>query len=340
MYAVIVGATGLAGQELVKLILDRRFIDPHTEGFMLYASDRSVGTCIAHAGVSFLTAPMVNDMFVGVDVAFFAVDSKVARALAPKALGAGAIVIDKSSAFRMDEDVPLVIPEINPQALEGHKGLIASPNCSTTIMLMGLFPLHRQFGLKRVTVSTYQSISGGGNGLVASYNAEIISIFGPFSNIPDPGELPDVPHFNNVVPHIDSFDEDGFTGEETKMVAESRKILGMPNLPIVATCVRVPVTRGHSMSVNAEFESPVDVESARQAILRFSHETGGAVGLVDGHVAGAYPMPSQIAHKNHCEVGRIRKDPTCKNGLVLFISGDNLWKGAALNALQIAEHIT
>ncbi|MCR6657165.1 MAG: aspartate-semialdehyde dehydrogenase [Opitutus sp.] len=242
---------------------------------------------------------------------------------------AGCVVIDKSSAYRMDPDVPLVIPEINPEALRNHKGIIANPNCSTAVLLMALWPLHQAFGLKRYFSATYQSVSGTGVEAVEELESQIQSYVkgAPLEKKVYPYQIA-----FNVIPQVDSFGPDGYTGEETKMSQESRKIMGLPNLKVSSTCVRVPVVQAHSIAVNAEFEKPVSVEAARAAIAAFE----GAE-LVDDPANKRYPTPLDFTRKVKCGVGRIRIDSALDNGLALWVSGDNLWKGAALNALQNAE---
>ena len=229
----------------------------------------------------------------------------------------------------MDANVPLVVPEINADALRTHHGIIASPNCSTSVALMALYPLHRVFGLKRAIFSTYQSVSGTGADAVTELESQVQAYV---AGQPLPREV--YPHqiFQNLIPHIDSFGADGYTGEESKMRAESRKILGLPDLKVSATCIRVPVVRAHSVSINAEFERPVSIEGARQAIAAFP----GAE-LIDEPSKNAYPTPLAYSRKEKCGVGRIRLDSALDNGLALWVSGDNLWKGAALNAIQTAE---
>ena len=322
----IVGATGAVGQELFRLLLERDF--PMAE-LRLFASARSAGRVIERAGRKFTVAEAKPEIFDDLDVAFFSAGGPVTRALAPAAVRAGCLVLDKSSAFRMDPEVPLVIPEINPQALRRHKGIIASPNCSTAVALMGLYPLHRAFGLKRYFVATYQSVSGTGAAAVVELDAQMRSWA---RGEPLPRKV--YPHqiAFNVLPHIDSFATNAYTGEENKMLAESRKILELPDLRVSATCVRVPVVRAHSMAINAEFERPVDLAAARAAIAAFP----GAE-LIDEPAQCRYPTPLAFSEQVKCGVGRLRLDTGFDNGLALWVSGDNLWKGAALNSIQIAE---
>jgi aspartate-semialdehyde dehydrogenase len=295
----------------------------------LFASARSVGRVVTCAGRKYTVEEAKTGVFGGIDVAFFATDGAITRALAPDAIKAGCLVIDKSSAFRLDPEVPLVIPEINPQALRSHKGLIANPNCSTAVALMALWPLHVKFGLKRYFAATYQSVSGTGVEAVDELEAQVQAHVkgGPIAHKIYPYQIA-----FNVIPQVDSFGANGYTGEETKMMQESRKIMGLPALKVSTTCVRVPVVRAHSAAINAEFERPVSVEEARAAIAAFS----GAQ-LVDDPAKQAYPTPLDFSRQAKCGVGRIRIDTALDNGLALWVSGDNLWKGAALNALQNAE---
>lgn len=295
----------------------------------LFASARSVGKVIESGGKKFIVEEAKPGVFGDVDVAFFAVDGATSRALAPDAVKAGCLVIDKSSAYRMDPTVPLVIPEINPEGLRSHQGIIANPNCSTAVTLMALWPLHLRFGLKRYFVATYQSVSGTGADAVDELEAQIQAhVAGaPMTKKVYPYQIA-----FNAIPQVDPFGADGYTGEETKMREESRRIMGLPDLKVSATCVRVPVVRAHSVAVNAEFERPVDIAAAREAIAAFA----GAQ-LVDDPERRLYPTPLDFSRQVKCGVGRIRVDTALDNGLSLWASGDNLWKGAALNALQNAE---
>jgi aspartate-semialdehyde dehydrogenase len=322
----IVGATGAVGQELIALLAAHAF--PLAELRPL-ASARSAGKQIDFGGKKLTVQEATPAAFAGLNVAFFAAGGAITKALAPEAVKRGCLVIDKSSAFRMDPNVPLVIPEINPEALRSHQGIIASPNCSTAVALMALFPLHRAFGLKRVVFSTYQSVSGTGADAIVELEQQTQAYAAkqPLAREVYPHQI-----FQNLIPHIDSFGTDGYTGEETKMCVESRKILGMLDLKVSATCIRVPVVRAHSVSINAEFTKPVSVQAARRAIAGFP----GAE-LIDEPAKNAYPTPLAYSRKEKCGVGRIRLDTALDNGLALWVSGDNLWKGAALNALQTAE---
>lgn len=324
----IVGATGAAGQELLLLLQERRF---PVARLRLFASGRSAGKILAWGEQRIVLEEAKTGVFADLDLAFFAAGGTVTRALAPDAIKAGCLVIDKSAAFRLDPEVPLVIPEINPEGLRAHRGLIANPNCSTAVALMGLWPLHQRFGLVRYFVATYQSVSGSGTGGRVELEDQIQAYA--------KGEALRRKVYShqiafNVIPQVDNFGADGYTGEETKMMLESRKIMGLPNLKVSATCVRVPVVRAHSCAINAEFERPVGVEAARAAIAGFP----GAE-LLDDPARQRYPTPLDFSNKAKCGVGRIRLDTALDNGLAFWVSGDNLWKGAALNAIQNAEHM-
>lgn len=322
----IVGATGAAGQELLQLLHDRNF---PMASLRLFASARSAGKVVTCAGKKYTVEEAKPGIFADLDVAFFAVEGATTKALAPDAVKAGCLVIDKSSAYRMDPDVPLVIPEINPEQLQANKGIIANPNCSTAVTLMALWPLHKAFGLKRYIAATYQSVSGTGVDAIEELDQQVHAhVKGePLTKKVYPYQIA-----FNVIPQVDSFGPNGYTGEETKMMQESRRIMGLPNLKVSTTTVRVPVVRAHSVAVNAEFERPVSVEAARAAIAAFE----GAE-LVDDPANKLYPTPLDFSRKVKCGVGRIRIDTALDNGLALWVSGDNLWKGAALNALQNAE---
>ena len=322
----IVGATGAVGQELLRLLHERRF---PMGSLRLFASARSAGRRISHAGGSWTVEEATPGVFATVDVAFFAAGGTVTRALAPEAVKAGCLVIDKSSAYRMDPAVPLVIPEINPKELANNRGIVANPNCSTAVALMGLWPLHQRFGLRRYFAATYQSVSGTGSPAVRELEDQVQA---HAKGVPLTHKVYAYQIAFNVIPQVDSFGANGYTGEESKMEAESRRIMGLPNLRVSATCVRVPVVRAHSVAINAEFERPVSVEEARAAIAAFP----GAE-LVDDPAHQKYPTPLDFSCKARCGVGRIRVDTALDNGLAFWVSGDNLWKGAAMNAIQNAE---
>lgn len=322
----ILGATGAVGQELIRLLHERAF--PIAE-LRLLASARSAGKTQAYEGKTWTIREATPESFEGLDVCIFSAGASQSKLFADEAVKRGCIVIDNSSAFRMDDDVPLVVPEINPEATFEHKGIIANPNCSTVITLMGLYPLHKAFGLKSVIASTYQAVSGSGAGGIIELDQQVKSIV---EGTEMKKEV--YPHqiAFNVLPHVDVFLEDGYTKEEMKMLHEGRKIMSLPELHVTCTCVRVPVYRAHSISVSASFERPVSVEAARKAVASFE----GAE-LVDDPANLKYPMPLDYSEVVNCGVGRIRKDQVFDNGLALWVTGDQVWKGAALNAIQIAE---
>ncbi len=322
----IVGATGAVGQELIDLLFARNF--PMSE-LTLLASARSAGKTIEKDGNKFTVQEAKPESFENLDIAIFSAGGSVSKALVPEAAKRNCVAIDNSSAFRMDENVPLIVPEVNAHALKNHKNIIANPNCTTAISLMALCPLNKAFGLKRFFAATYQAVSGTGVAAMQELENQVKA----FAK----GEKPEVKVYPyqiafNALPHVDVFLDTGYTKEEMKMVNESRKILEMPALKCSTTCVRVPVMRAHSVAINAEFEKPVDVELARKAISEFS----GAE-LVDDPKNNKYPMPLFSQKREKCAVGRIRKDIAFDNGLSFWVTGDQLWKGAALNAVQIAE---
>ena len=322
----IVGATGAVGQELIGLLESRNF--PVSE-LKLFASSRSAGKQIEALGQTLTVEEATKSCFEGLDFALFSASGTLSKELCPAAAAAGVVAIDNSSAFRMDPEVPLVVPEINPEAARAHNGIIANPNCTTAITLMAAYPLHQEFGLKRLFTSTYQAVSGSGVAAMAELEAQM----GQLSR----GEQTTVEAYPyqialNALPHVDSFLENGYTKEEMKMLNESRKILNLPDLVASCTCVRIPVMRSHSIAVNAEFEKPVSVEAAQAAI-----EAAPGIDLVDDPENLSYPMPLDFGGRENCGVGRLRKDLGFENGLAFWVSGDQLWKGAALNAIQIAE---
>jgi len=322
----IVGATGAVGQELIGLLESRNF--PVSE-LKLFASSRSAGKQIEALGQTLTVEEATKTCFEGLDFAIFSASGSLAKELCPAAAAAGSVAIDNSSAFRMDPEVPLVVPEINPEAAKANKGIIANPNCTTAITLMAVHPLHKAFGLKRMFTSTYQAVSGSGVAAMAELEAQM----GQLSR----GEEATVEAYPyqialNALPHVDSFLDNGYTKEEMKMLNESRKIMELPDLIASCTCVRIPVMRSHSVAVNAEFDKLVSVEEARAAI-----EAAPGIDLVDEPENLRYPMPLDFASRVNCGVGRIRKDLGYENGLAFWVSGDQLWKGAALNAVQIAE---
>ncbi len=322
----ILGATGAVGQEIIRLLHERAF--PIKE-LRLLASARSAGKTQSYGDKTWTIEEANPDSFEGLDVAIFSAGGSQSLKFAHEAVARGCVVIDNSSAFRMDPKVPLIIPEINPDAVDGHKGILANPNCSTAIALMGLYPLHRAFGLKSFIASTYQAVSGSGAGGLIELETQVRSWVNK-----EPMQKEVYPHqiAFNLLPHVDSFLEDGYTKEEMKLLNEGRKILGLDDLRVTCTCVRVPVFRAHSISISAEFERPVSVEAAREAIQNFE-----GADLVDEPENMKYPMPIDYSEVVPCGIGRIRRDNVFANGLAFWVTGDQLWKGAALNAIQIAE---
>lgn len=322
----IVGATGVVGQEMIRLLLDRSF--PFLE-LQLFASERSAGKKIVVNQHKWIVEPTEISRFDDIDIVLMSAGAKISRSLAPKLQKKGCIIIDNSSAFRIDEMVPLVIPEINSEALAAHKGIIANPNCSTAIALMALCPLHKAFGLRRFFASTYQAVSGSGAAAINELEFQVRSWIN--KEVLKPSVYPHPIAFN-LIPEVDAFLDDGYTKEEYKMLNESRKILNLPALRVSTTCVRVPVFRAHSIAINAEFAETIDMDKARAAIKNFD----GAE-LCDVPEKHEYPMPFRYSEQSLCGVGRLRRDSAFENGLALWVSGDQLWKGAALNAIQIAE---
>lgn len=329
----VVGATGLVGGMMRELLAERDF---PLASLRLFASARSAGTRIQFQDREIVVEDAATADFAGLDIVFFSAGGDTSRALAPKAAAAGAIVIDNSSAWRDDPDVPLVVSEVNPHALAKiPKGIVANPNCTTMAAMPVLKPLHGAAGLKRLTVSTYQAASGAGvagieilaRQLAAGAKGDLagLALKSDAVALP-PAEKWAVPLAFNVVPLNYRLAEDGYTEEELKLRDETRKILELPGLPVSGTCVRVPVFSGHSLSINAEFERPISVEQATALLA-------GAPGVVLDDV----PNPLAATGQDPVFVGRIRPDPTVTHGLALFVTGDNLRKGAALNAVQIAE---
>ncbi|PWR20349.1 aspartate-semialdehyde dehydrogenase [Zavarzinia aquatilis] len=325
----VVGATGQVGREMLNILAERQF--PADEVVAL-ASPKSIGTEVSYGETTLKVKSLEDYDFRGTDIALFSAGGSVSAKWAPKVAAAGAVVIDNSSHFRMEPGVPLVVPEVNAGALAGYakKNIIANPNCSTAQLVVALKPLHDFAKIRRVVVSTYQSVSGAGNkGMDELFN-QTKALY--VNDTVEPKKFPKQIAFN-VIPHIDVFMDDGFTKEEWKMTAETRKILD-PDINLVATCVRVPVFVGHSESVNIEFENPITVDQARE-ILR---EAPGLM-VVDRHEDGGYITPLECVGDYATFVSRIRRDPTVPDGkgLALWCVSDNLRKGAALNAVQIAE---
>ena len=325
-HIAIVGATGAVGREMLDVLRRRNF---PVASVRLLASARSAGTKVIHAGGELTVDELRPDSFGGVEIALFSAGGATSREFAPAAVKAGAVVIDNSSAFRQLPEVPLVIPEINAEDAQNHRGIIANPNCTIAVALMALAPLHRAFGLKRVFAASYQAVSGAGAKAIVELRRQVEAIVAG-----QPVQTAVYPHqiAFNVLPHVDSFRESGYTGEEVKMQDEARKILHLPELRLSATCVRVPVYRAHSVALSAEFERPVNLAAAQAAIQAFP-----GIRLVDNPAKNEYPMPLHCAGQDDCEVGRMRLDSALDNGLAMWVCGDQLLKGAALNAVQIAE---
>jgi len=317
----VVGATGLVGRTMTQVLEERNF---PIETLTLLASARSVGTEIMFKGKQIKVQELKPESFSGIDYALFSAGASVSKEFAPKAVQYGTIVIDNSSAFRMEPDVPLVVPEVNPDDAFKHKGIIANPNCSTIQMVVVLKPLHDVFKIKRVVVSTYQSVTGAGKKGVNQLEDEIAGK--PLRERKFPHQIA-----YNVLPHIDVFMDDGYTKEEHKMMNETKKIMGA-DIPVSATTVRVPVIGGHSESVNIEFERPCTVKEVREIL-----EKAPGVVIQDNPESNTYPLPINAYGKDEVFVGRIRKDPTVPSGINLWIVADNVRKGAATNAVQIAQ---
>jgi aspartate-semialdehyde dehydrogenase len=325
---VVCGATGNVGREMLNILAERQF--PADEVVAL-ASRRSLGTEVSYGDRTLKTKDLDTFDFAGWDIAFFAVGSDATKQYAPKAAKAGCVVIDNSSLYRYDPDVPLVVPEVNPQAVEGYskKNIIANPNCSTAQMVVALKPLHDRARIKRVVVSTYQSVSGTGKEAIDELWDQTKGMYVPGQERA-PKVYPRQIAFN-VIPHIDTFMEDGSTREEWKMMVETKKIID-PKIKVHATCVRVPVFVGHSEAINVEFEEFLDEDEARDILRR-----APGILVVDKREDGGYVTPIECVGDYATFVSRIRQDPTIDNGLSFWCVSDNLRKGAALNAVQIAE---
>jgi aspartate-semialdehyde dehydrogenase len=328
-HIAIVGATGAAGSELLR-VLERRNFPVAT--LRPIGSARSIGKSVRFCGESIAVEKLGRSAFEKIDIAFFSAGGDVSREYVPIACQSDAIAIDKSSAFRMDTHVPLVIPEINAQDLQLHRGIIANPNCTTTVMLMALYPLHTVFHVRRLFAATYQAVSGSGTRGVEELRRQTKEMGQDQSASALTATFFPHPIAFNLLPHVDSFLESGYTKEEAKMQDEARKIMHSPALRVSTTCVRVPVYRAHSVAVTAEFQRPLSVERAREILSK-----APGLELVDEPHSNRYPMPITVAGKDNCQVGRLRLDCAFENGLSFWVAGDQLLKGAALNAVQIAE---
>jgi aspartate-semialdehyde dehydrogenase len=324
----VVGATGLVGGEMMKILEERNF--PVRE-LKLLASERSLGKELQFRGKNCPVEVLDEDSFGGVEIGLFSAGGSISEKFAPIAARAGCIVIDNTSAFRMDPECPLVVPEVNPDAigLYKNKGIIANPNCSTIQMVVALKPIYDAVGIKRIVVSTYQAVSGTGKNAVEELAGQTKALL----NMKDP-EIEVYPHriAFNCLPHIDVFLDNGYTKEEMKMVNETKKIMGDPSIAVTATTVRVPVFYGHSESVNIETERKITVSEAREILSK-----APGVTVLDSPEECLYPLPSEAAGKDDTFVGRIREDESIPNGLNIWVVSDNIRKGAALNTIQIAE---
>lgn len=322
----ILGATGAVGSELLSLLAERQF--PLTD-LKLLASPRSAGQRISFQGTPLTVEAVEKDSFKDVDLVLASAGGATSQTWAPHAVEAGAVVVDNSSAFRMAPDVPLIVPEVNPTAIAAHRGIIANPNCTTILMNLAVWPLHQIQPVKRIIAATYQSASGAGARAMAEVKAQAQAIL---NNQAPPTEIFPYPLAFNLFPHNSDLNAQGYCTEEMKMVNETRKIFGEPELQITATCIRVPVLRAHSEAINLEFEQPFDLEQARSILAQ-----APGLKLVEDWQANYFPMPIDASGQDPVLVGRIRQDISHPNSLELWLSGDQIRKGAALNAVQIAE---
>jgi len=323
----IMGATGAVGQELLKLLEERNF---PVKNLKLLASSRSAGKKMNFKGEELTIEELGHDSFGGVDIVLASAGGSLSAEFAPSAVKAGAVVVDNTSHYRLDPEVPLVIPEINPEAIKTHKGIIANPNCTTAIAAVTLWPLHQAFGLKKVIVSTYQAASGAGAPGMDELKVQTEAVL---KGNKAENQIFAHPLPFNVIPHIDTFQDNGYTREEMKVTWETRKIFNLPDLAVSCTAVRIPTFRAHAESIVVETEKPVNPAEARQIL-----EQAPGVDVVDDPASLEYPMPLNATGKWNVEVGRIRTNIVFgENGLEFFVCGDQILKGAALNAIQIAE---
>jgi aspartate-semialdehyde dehydrogenase (peptidoglycan organisms) len=325
-HIAIVGATGAVGTELLRVLERRNF---PVAGLQAISSARSTGKSVRFHDELIPVQKLGEHSFDKIDIAFFTAGGEVSREFVPVAQQSGAIVVDNSSVFRMDSDVPLVIPEINATDAYNHSGVIANPNCTTAIALMAIYPLHRAFGVRRVFAASYQAVSGSGARAIDELKEQVGNAL---QDRQLTAQVYPYPIAFNLLPHVDSFLESGYTKEEMKMQNEGRKIMHLPEFRASVTCVRVPIYRAHSVAISAEFDQPVSVERAREVLAK-----AAGLELADEPENNRYPMPITVAEKDNCQVGRVRVDCAFENGLSFWVSGDQLLKGAALNAVQIAE---
>jgi len=328
-HVAIVGATGMVGQEFIKVLQQRNF---PLASIGLYSSDRSAGKKLYFGHEEIEVRETAPESFQNVDIALFSAGTEISRSFAPVAARSGALVIDNSASFRMEPKVPLVVPEVNADDIKSHQGIIANPNCSTIQMVVALYPLHKVNPIKRIVVSTYQSVSGTGAAAMEELTTQAKLVLDGQNVVPH--VYPHQIGFN-LLPEIDVFLDSGYTKEEWKMVEEPRKIMHAPALAISATCVRVPVFIAHSEAINIEFTDPMSPEDARQILSK-----APGVKVLDDPSVSLYPMPWLAAGSDDVYVGRIRTDASHPRGLVMWVVSDNLRKGAALNAIQIAEEAT
>ena len=324
----VVGATGAVGAEFLTVLAERNF---PIKNLKLLASAKSAGKKIAYKGKDYTVEELTKDSFKGVEIALFSAGGSISKEFASVAVAAGAVVVDNSSAFRMAEGVPLVVPEVNPEAIKGHKGIIANPNCSTIIMNVPVFPLYKANKIKRLVVSTYQAVSGAGAWGLYELDEQIKAYASgkPIQKNKFPHQI-----VNNIFSHNSAVQANGYNEEENKMVNETRKIFGDMKILVSATCVRVPVPRAHSESINIEFEKPMTVAQVRQILNK-----APGVTIIDEPAKNHFPMPMEASHQDDVLVGRIRQDISQLDGrgIDMFVAGDQLRKGAATNAIQIAE---
>lgn len=335
-HVAVVGATGAVGVEMIETLEKRNF---PVGKLTLLASARSVGKKLKFKGTDVTVTELTKDSFKGIDIALFSAGGSISKEFAPIAAAAGCVVVDNSSAFRMDPNVPLVIPEINAADVKAHKGIIANPNCTTAVTLMALYPLHQAFGVTRIFASSYQAVSGTGAAAIAEL-ANQTREWAAQNRAWDAAKLDSKPSVYphqiafNALPQVDSFLDSGYTKEEMKMENEGRKIMHHPGFRASVTCVRVPVFRAHSVAVSAEFARPVSILAALEVLRR-----APGLDVVDDPANKLYPMPLDVSGRYNCAVGRLRLDCALDNGLCFWVSGDQLLKGAALNAVQIAEEL-
>ncbi len=329
----VVGATGMVGQKMAQVLEERQF--PYKELKML-ASARSAGSKVKVGNREYVVEELKPEAFKGVDFAFFSAGGDISEQYAPEAVKHGAVVVDNSSAFRLNDDVPLVVPEVNPDAAREHKGIIANPNCSTIQMVVALKPLHQEAGIERVVVSTYQAVSGSGKEAMDELETQSRAYLDgkeiKAEYIPHKGAARNYQIAFNLVPQLDAFGEEGYSKEELKMIKETRKIMGLPDMRITATTVRAPIFNGHSESVNVEFARDISPERAREILEEFP-----GIVVQDDPANLIYPMPIDADGRNEVFVGRIRRDFSVERGLSMWVVSDNLRKGAATNSIQIAE---